>query len=648
MMNRRRFPYLLGALLLTLLLIWAVVPAASKDKPGKDPDKPAQQDHGKGNQGNGNQGGNQGNGNQGGDHGNKGGNAGQPEQQPALESAPTAAPSTSSQLGCQKNNTGRLDCSSLSVSGVCEGNVAVFTIVNGGEPGNGDMRAPTQYRIVQDGAVVQTGSVQLAGRQSMQITWSGGGSVTLEADQQVGHPGKSHPRVTLDCGPAESTPTPVPSATATEVAFKLAADAYCLPDGSAVFTVTNNGGDMTSAIGYIITDAANNTLYESTVMLNAGQQVSFTYPPDSGATTINVGNGVAIATIDCGPAPTSEPTAEPTDEPTTEPTVEVTPTEDVTPPVDSSLSVWSECTSDGSVIFTVTNSGGDMDAPVGYTVTDVYGTVVEEGSIQLGAGASASYQFYSGGMEYTFNVGGGLAVASGYCAAGTPPPTPEVTPTTPSLSASGMCDVSGILFTITNNGADMTEPADYIVVTADAQLVDQGSVQLASGQSQTLSYPASYGTLTLKVGDFLAFSSVQCVPPTPEPTSEPTVEPTSEPTAEVTVTPTPSPTEPLGCQKNNTGRLDCSSLQVSGVCQGGEAVFTITNMGKPGEGDMRAPTSYTIYQNGQPVQTGSVQLQGRESVQITYSGGGSITLVATQQVGHPGKSQPQATLTCSK
>ncbi|HEX2622196.1 MAG TPA: hypothetical protein VHL11_18690, partial [Phototrophicaceae bacterium] len=41
----------------------------------------------------------------------------------------------------------------------------------------------------------------------------------------------------------------------------------------------------------------------------------------------------------------------------------------------------------------------------------------------------------------------------------------------------------------------------------------------------------------------------------------------------------------LGCQKNNPGRPDCSSLEVSGVCEGNVAIFTITNTGKPGEGD---------------------------------------------------------------
>ena len=114
----------------------------------------------------------------------------------------------SNKLGCQKNNPGRLDCSSLEVTAVCEGNVAVFTIRNTGEAGNGDMLAPTQYRLVVDGVVVETGPVQLAGATTMQIRWANGGTVTLYADQQVGHPGSSHPQATLNCG--QTAPTQVP------------------------------------------------------------------------------------------------------------------------------------------------------------------------------------------------------------------------------------------------------------------------------------------------------------------------------------------------------------------------------------------------------------------------------------------------------
>jgi hypothetical protein len=83
---------------------------------------------------------------------------------------------------------------------MCEGDVAVFTIRNTGEPGNGDMRVPTEYRLVQGGAVIESGSVLLAGGTFMEIRYDGGGTIRLEADQQIGHPGRSLPRTTLTCG----------------------------------------------------------------------------------------------------------------------------------------------------------------------------------------------------------------------------------------------------------------------------------------------------------------------------------------------------------------------------------------------------------------------------------------------------------------
>jgi hypothetical protein len=125
-------------------------------------------------------------------------------------------------------------------------------------------------------------------------------------------------------------------------------------------------------------------------------------------------------------------------------------------------------------------------------------------------------------------------------------------------------------------------------------------------------------------------------PPTEEPTEEPTVEPTEEPTL-----------PPLGCQGNNEDRLDCSSLAVSGYCDGSTAVFTIRNTGEQGNGDMRAPTEYRLYVDGQLVESGDVQLLGDDSMEITYEGGGTVRLEADQQIGHPGQSHPQTTLNCS-
>jgi hypothetical protein len=141
------------------------------------------------------------------------------------------------------------------------------------------------------------------------------------------------------------------------------------------------------------------------------------------------------------------------------------------------------------------------------------------------------------------------------------------------------------------------------------------------------------GTLTL---------TIECDEPTPEPTPEVT----PEPTPEVTPEPPPPNDEPLGCQKNNRDRLDCSSLEVSAHCEGDTAVFVITNTGEAGDGDMRAPTEYRVIVDGQVVEAGTLQIDGNTTIEVWYDGGGRVTLEADQQIGHPGNSQPQATINC--
>ena len=89
---------------------------------------------------------------------------------------------------------GRLGSKRISQDGV-----AVFTVRNTGKAGEGDMVSATQYRIMVDGIVVEAGTIQLLGNTSIQITYSGTGTVTLEADQQTGHPGKSQPQATVSC-----------------------------------------------------------------------------------------------------------------------------------------------------------------------------------------------------------------------------------------------------------------------------------------------------------------------------------------------------------------------------------------------------------------------------------------------------------------
>ncbi len=614
------------------------------------------------------QSGNNGNHQEGGNNGNGGGNGGNKNNND--QSAPTTAPSenqlaptavpqqeTISVLGCQKNNPTRLDCSSLDVKGVCDSGTAIFIIHNSGEPGNGDMRAPTQYRLLVDGIVVETGSVQLAGSISGQVTYSGGGSVTLEVDQQVGHPGNSHPRVTLDCGePAQTptvepteeiTPTVQPTETVTPIEPDLSAEVICKEDGSILFIITSNGGDMLDSAAFTVSDPNSNVIDNGNIQLLAGAQTSLQYWVTTGLTLV-VSDLVVVSTPECVPSTPQTPP-------------DVTPT--VEPTLGSDLNGQSYCQMDGSILFVVNNYGSDMTDSEYYTVTDSSNSVISDGYAQILAGQYFSL-YFTGYSSLTFTMGD-LVIVSPDCGTGTPEPTLEVTPPVDNsvLAGSVSCQYDGsILFVITNTGESMPESAYYSVTDPDSLLVDDGWLLLMTGESTSLQY-WGYSRLTLTMGSLVIVQDAECIPPTPEitPTPEPTAEPTQdvtptlEPTVEVTptieptetVTPTPAPTGTLGCQKNNPDRKDCSSLQVTGTCQDSVAVFTVRNTGKAGEGDMVSATQYRIIVDGVVVQTGSVQLVGESSIQITYSGTGTVTLEADQQTGHPGQSQPQATVSCS-
>jgi hypothetical protein len=288
-----------------------------------------------------------------------------------------------------------------------------------------------------------------------------------------------------------------------------------------------------------------------------------------------------------------------------------------------------------------------------YYVTEPSGGWVDEGGLFLWPGESLSLYYNTEFLPLTLHVGDGLIVRTESCGG----PALEIVP---------YCPVAGgFMFEIVNNGADMTAAESYTVTDQNGYWVDGGDVVLMSGGSMTLAYPALYDTLTMEIGS-LAYSFLECMPaeptpvyteePTPVTTEEPTPvvteEPTPEPTPVVTEEPTPEPTveptpwEPLACQKNNPDRLDCSSLEVTATCEGSTAVFTIRNGGEAGDGDMRYATDYRLLVGNTVIETGAVLIDGGETMQITYSGGKRVTLQADQQIGHPGKSQPRATIQC--
>ena len=94
------------------------------------------------------------------------------------------------------------DKSSIEVTGLCDDLNAVFTITNTGDPGEGDMNGPSQYRVYRNGELEDTVDFQLNGGENLEVTVNAEcDTIRLEADQRPGHLGNSHPKETIEnCG----------------------------------------------------------------------------------------------------------------------------------------------------------------------------------------------------------------------------------------------------------------------------------------------------------------------------------------------------------------------------------------------------------------------------------------------------------------
>ena len=81
------------------------------------------------------------------------------------------------------------DYSSIEAGVQCDGQDAVFTITNVGEPMLGDMDGPSEYRVYRNDVLEDTVAFQLAGGESIQVVvFADGDSIRVEADQRPGHP----------------------------------------------------------------------------------------------------------------------------------------------------------------------------------------------------------------------------------------------------------------------------------------------------------------------------------------------------------------------------------------------------------------------------------------------------------------------------
>ncbi|MBI3134421.1 MAG: T9SS type A sorting domain-containing protein [Bacteroidetes bacterium] len=106
-------------------------------------------------------------------------------------------------------------------------------------------------------------------------------------------------------------------------------------------------------------------------------------------------------------------------------------------------------------------------------------------------------------------------------------------------------------------------------------------------------------------------------------------------------TPAPAPSDFILCSLP----WDKSSISVQGECVNDSIIFTITNTGDPGDGDMDCFSPVRLYIDGAYIWLDSLQLNGGESFTYSFAGDGQTWhLEVDQHPLHPGNSNPNATI----
>src|SRR5690606_23505958 len=175
----------------------------------------------------------------------------------------------------------------LRVVGACSTvntDTATFVITNNG----GAMDAPHTYNIADaNGTVVETNTFQLGANQSETITYSG-----TSTSYTFSSVNDNNLTATADL----TTCVQLPSLTISGACTSNA--------GEAEFVITNNGGSMSSASNYEITDANGTVVQNGTFQVSANQSVKFTIKGGSASYTFtNLADTTLTATADmtiCG------------------------------------------------------------------------------------------------------------------------------------------------------------------------------------------------------------------------------------------------------------------------------------------------------------------------------------------------------------
>lgn len=428
---------------------------------------------------------------------------------------------------------------------------------------------------VSDGTFVlsdpaQSGPVDLQPGQS--VTVKGAGNANMTVTYKTSFLSSVTLNVTGSC---TLKPTPTPTATSAQPVNPpvLTVQGACggVNTGTAVFTVTNNGGAMTTPYTYTITDASGAVVDTGTIDLPPGQSTTITVTGPSTSYALSSPDDASLSSlVDMSTCVTPPP-----------------------PPPPADLSITGSCTSNtGTATFTITNNGNAMTTPYDYVILDANGAVAGAGKIDLGANQSTTISVTGSSTSYTFATPNDAALAatvdmSACVVAAAPPPPPPPA----DLTISGVCTSVGgtATFELKNNGADMSVPYPYTITDASGAVVQTGTISLLAGQSITLTVTGSSTSYTFATPSDASLTTVvdmtTCVPPPPPP----------------------------------------PALTANGICVStNTAEFTITNNG----GDMPAPYTFTITdQNGVVIQTGNVQLRAGESMTITVNGPNQVLIL---------------------
>ena len=291
---------------------------------------------------------------------------------------------------------------------------------------------------------------------------------------------------------ATNTPTSTPTNTPLPPDPLLVLQVRCLSDLSALFTISNLGGDMFTPGEYILFDPGQPPSIQSLLLLStesisfgaAGNaHVDLTYSTHSLPVVFLTAQGTCVPLATATNTPTNTPTA--TNTPTNTPTATNTPTE--------TLTATATATNTPTETLTATATATNTSTPTN-TATATTAPINTATNTPTNAPTSTPTN---------------TLVNSPTATPMNPPPAAP--PEEPALAVTGRCAASGqAAFIVSNSGGSMNQAQAYTIVDAQGTTVASGTLQLASGESVTITVNVANSPLTFSSGAVTATAVTTC------------------------------------------------------------------------------------------------------------------------------------------